>query len=389
MVKSITLRELKLTSTSKKGWVSFYLHYYLGLGADGKKKFKKETLNIYADPKDKATYLAAKKHCHAILNARQLEASGVETGIKPMSRQHEDFIQYAQAIAEKVPGFKSREQWIYAVKHLNRFSPNGVTFSEVTGKWLYDFQQFLLGYLSQSSARSYSTKIRQAINLAEKDGILRQNPCREVRQIKEKEGELKFLYLEELALLEKTPHQSEDKRLAFLFNCFCPIRSGDLVRLTESHIRPNRYGGYDVMFVQDKQERAEVTPLSEQAVHYLARARQQAAARLGRKLQYDEPIFEVGHKRWYGAMLKVWAARAFELYGHELPAQIQAHFAQAAKRLSPHWARHTGATLLLNAGVSLQVVGDLLGHKDRKTTARYAKVYDSAKYDATQKMPKL
>lgn len=42
-----------------------------------------------------------------------------------------------------------------------------------------------------------------------------------------------------------------------------------------------------------------------------------------------------------------------------------------------HWARHTGATLLLNAGVDMETVAKVLGHTSTKITRSvYAKLLD-------------
>ena len=45
--------------------------------------------------------------------------------------------------------------------------------------------------------------------------------------------------------------------------------------------------------------------------------------------------------------------------------------------VTTHWARHTGATLLLNLKVPLQVVSKVCGHSSIKMTERiYAKLLD-------------
>ena len=44
------------------------------------------------------------------------------------------------------------------------------------------------------------------------------------------------------------------------------------------------------------------------------------------------------------------------------------------KRITPHQMRHTYATELLNAGMNLSVIKELLGHKNMQMTALYAKV---------------
>lgn len=47
------------------------------------------------------------------------------------------------------------------------------------------------------------------------------------------------------------------------------------------------------------------------------------------------------------------------------------------KPISSHWARHTGATLLLNKGVSMQIVSKICGHTSTRITEKiYAKLLD-------------
>ena len=55
------------------------------------------------------------------------------------------------------------------------------------------------------------------------------------------------------------------------------------------------------------------------------------------------------------------------------------------KPLSTHWARHTGATLLLNEGIPMQVVSKICGHSSTKITEQvYAKLLDETVVDAIQ-----
>jgi site-specific recombinase XerD len=49
------------------------------------------------------------------------------------------------------------------------------------------------------------------------------------------------------------------------------------------------------------------------------------------------------------------------------------------KRYSPHTLRHTFATQLLNAGASLEVVKELMGHRSLQMTLRYTQLYDRTK----------
>lgn len=51
--------------------------------------------------------------------------------------------------------------------------------------------------------------------------------------------------------------------------------------------------------------------------------------------------------------------------------------AGVSKPISSHWARHTGATILLNAGVPMDVVARILGHSSSDITRKvYAKLLD-------------
>jgi integrase/recombinase XerD len=49
------------------------------------------------------------------------------------------------------------------------------------------------------------------------------------------------------------------------------------------------------------------------------------------------------------------------------------------KRYGPHSLRHTFATQLLNAGASLEVVKELMGHRSLQMTLRYTQLYDRTK----------
>jgi integrase/recombinase XerD len=55
------------------------------------------------------------------------------------------------------------------------------------------------------------------------------------------------------------------------------------------------------------------------------------------------------------------------------------HLAGITKRYGPHSLRHTFATQLLNAGASLEVVKELMGHRSLQMTLRYTQLYDRTK----------
>ena len=63
--------------------------------------------------------------------------------------------------------------------------------------------------------------------------------------------------------------------------------------------------------------------------------------------------------------------------------KIVAQAAGIDKPVSSHWARHTGATLLLNEGVDMRIVSKICGHSSIKITEQiYAKLLDETVVDA-------
>lgn len=50
-----------------------------------------------------------------------------------------------------------------------------------------------------------------------------------------------------------------------------------------------------------------------------------------------------------------------------------------ARRYTPHCLRHTFATQLLNAGVTLEVLKELMGHRSIQNTLKYAQLYEVTK----------
>ncbi|MBL8349682.1 MAG: tyrosine-type recombinase/integrase [Burkholderiaceae bacterium] len=79
-----------------------------------------------------------------------------------------------------------------------------------------------------------------------------------------------------------------------------------------------------------------------------------------------QPDRAPGYRSLYSAM-KTWLDKA--IAGSDLSWADKV----AAARASPHWLRHTCGTRALERGVPLDVVGQLLGHADPRTTARYTR----------------
>ena len=60
-----------------------------------------------------------------------------------------------------------------------------------------------------------------------------------------------------------------------------------------------------------------------------------------------------------------------------------------AKRVSIHTLRHSYATHLLEAGVSLKIIQKYLGHSSLQTTMVYLHLTDSAEVNAREKIEQI
>lgn len=88
------------------------------------------------------------------------------------------------------------------------------------------------------------------------------------------------------------------------------------------------------------------------------------------------PALEILHK--YNNNLPIISNVKYNEY-----LKIVAQAASIDKPLSSHWARHTGATLLLNEGVDMRIVSKICGHSSIRITEQiYAKLLDETVIDA-------
>lgn len=88
------------------------------------------------------------------------------------------------------------------------------------------------------------------------------------------------------------------------------------------------------------------------------------------------PAIEILHK--YNGKLPIISNVKYNSY-----LKLVAQASGIEKPISSHWARHTGATLLLNEGVDMKIVSKICGHSSTRITEQvYAKLLDETVVDA-------
>jgi integrase len=245
-------------------------------------------------------------------------------------------------------------------KHYLAFNQREISFKQMRPTYIDEFKQFLLKQVSPITARGYYSIFCQSIKQAKINGLIKTNPCNEVKKIPTSYSQRTFLTLDEVTRLHNTDNPHPDSKRAFLFACFSGLRYADVVAMKWSQIERNG-DGVILHFQQQKTGRWEMMYLADQAVEYL-----------GDPKGDDDLVFAPLSKKRLRLNLIKWSKDA-----------------GIKKHVTFHVARHTFATMALNLGVDLKTVSKLLGHSEIKTTEIYAKILDKTKQEAVKKLPRL
>lgn len=239
-----------------------------------------------------------------------------------------------------------------------------VTFSDITEVNILRMDDALTAkdMCAYSKWNNYHRFLNSFILDAINDGIMRKNPYKAIFIDKEPKGDAldKCLSREEfnrIATMDLPTNYLRHARDLFVFQTYTCLSYTDLVAFDASKVR-------DV------------------------NGKKMYVGRRGKTNQ--EYVF----------MLLSPAKKILEEYGGKLPLMSNQKYNQQLKNigvlagikgaLSSHWARHTGATLLLNSGAEMEIVSKVLGHSTTNITRKvYAKLLDETVADAMDKMESI
>jgi integrase len=368
----VTLREQK----NKSGRTSLYLDFYPAIYDEKKKKdTRRKFMDLYVFEKpankmerehNKYTMIKAKQ----IENEYQLEFLSKRLDMPFISNKDLDFLQYFKSIVRKRYTSKGNyDNWLSTYNYVVRFTNGSCLASQVNERFCKDFKDYLDktttiksagSKLSANSKYSYFNKFRASINQAFEDKIIKDNPLRNIKSFPQAETFREFLTIEEVKKLKNTPLDNELLFKAGMFSIRTGLRWSSCVALEWGQIHHTEELGYFIRYFQKKVKTYETLPISVDAF-----------------LELGEPNNEQNSKVFEG--LKYSANNNNKIRNWILRAGIK-------KDITFHCFRHTNATLLLSSGEDIYTVSKMLGHQHLKTTEIYAKVINSKKVDAANKI---
>lgn len=260
------------------------------------------------------------------------------------------FLEYYEEKAEnRKHGISATAQGRYdlVLKTLQEFGKI-MTFSDLTEKNIIAFEKYLIkkGIMATSRYHNYHKYIKRFIVEAQRDGLMKHNPYDTVRLDKgDYDNSIeKCLTLDDVKKLQGVPMEERLGRVRdlFVFHCYTCLSYSDLAKFEAKKIEE----------VDGKK--------------YYSGKRGKTKVRF--TIPMLQPALEILEK--YKNKLPIISNVKYNAYLKEVAEAAGIH-----KHLTTHWARHTGATLLLNAGVPIEVVSKVCGHSNTQITQKiYAKM---------------
>lgn len=207
-----------------------------------------------------------------------------------------------------------------------------------------------------NTASKHLTNLKKIIRMARANGWMTNDPFGNFK-ITKKATNRQYLNAQELKALEEkniTIERLDKVRDAFLFSCYTGLSYSDLAKLTSKDITIDVDGKKKIVIYRQKTKSRSAIPLLPGALRIIEK--------------YSNSI-EAEIK---GTLLPINSNQKMNAYLKEIAA-----ICGIDKKLGFHSSRHTFAsTLMLENGVPIEVVRDMLGHSSVKTTEIYAKITD-------------
>lgn len=242
--------------------------------------------------------------------------------------------------------------------HLKIFSSfTDKKIQNITKQDIYDYLDYRQANsnLQNSTLETIRAVLRSFFEWLKDEEIIKENPLSKMKPIKCKESVVKYLTIEELELIREHCKDIREKALLeILYSTGCRLSE-----LTSLNIEDVNFNNRTIS-VLGKGNKERMVFFSPKSSLYLKKY-------LNSRKDNCEALF-VTERKEYRRLSNRGVQRIISRMGKRSGIYLHCHM-----------TRHTLATNLLNSGVELVVVKDLLGHTDINTTQIYAKATQSYK----------
>lgn len=263
------------------------------------------------------------------------------------------FYEFMEYQIKKTKGVLSHETIRTHEAHLSKLRKfkSQLLFEEINQDFIEAYKKYMIVTLENkpNSVSKSLAVVKSMLNRAISEGYIKENPFKNI-PIQGIKGNREFLTKEEFKKLEaidrsKLNNPQKNVLKYFIFSCYTGLRYQDIKNIKYKHIE-----GDMIKITMNKTKQLVKIPLAKKAK---------------KLLEYKEPEMFV---------FRVFTNQVTNRYLKELMS-----VSGIKKKISFHCARHTFATIGIELGIPIEVISDLLGHSDLKTTKIYAQILDHIK----------
>ena len=363
---NVTVRKKKIS----KGRESVFLD----ITYQGKRVKHYLQLFLYTEPQD----AIERKHNKVIsqriekLKVEHLNALKKSCFEEDISNRKIEFLDYyAKLLLKRQERGTDVSVWKSALSHfLNLEMCQDKKLYLIDMPWLDKLKNYLLNEakshnrktrIGQNTAKAYFNKVVITLKEAFYEGIIPTDISSRVRRITEVESEKDYLTVDELSRFMKLEVREQDAELhkACVFSALTGLRSLNVKRLTWGNIFMDEKGNPYMRFEQVKRKNQEHLYILKEAFELIQPINSDSNQKVFPNLKYN------AHNN---LKIREWVLMA------EIP-----------KRITFHNFRHTYGSLLYQNTHDIYLTSRMLGHKNIKSTIRYAKTSDAQQVSAITK----
>lgn len=310
-----------------------------------------ELLNLLID--NNKVFLQKKILTYRLTNENPLDFETLQAMVSykgldvDLYRVLELYKDYANLTEERVIQIKVAINWAYKLGFPKNI--NHVTLYHIT-----HLRNTLLKSQKHNSVVTILNKLKTLFLYAVDENISIRNPFKRLK-IGNFKQVTKYLTAHQISTIEKRLNQLEEHQVKiaqlFLFSCYTGLRYTDLNAMESAKIVIiNNHNCLD--YIMSKNKTQHILPIHPKA-----------AALFKEIVNYK--VTNQYYNRELKAIQKI----------NNIPV-----------KLTTHVARHTFATSLINSGVKVEEIKELMNHKDIRTTLGYAKINMESKIQAVNKI---